>query len=62
MNDVYPCSDDSFEWIRSVREELLSRDKSDWKSFVSDLIPKQFEAYAKVLHQIDARYETSTIP
>jgi len=62
MNDVYPCSEDSFEWIRSVREELLSRDKSDWKSFVSDLIPKQFEAYAKVLHQIDARYENIDNP
>jgi hypothetical protein len=62
VNDVYRCSDDSFEWIRSVREELLSRDKSDWKSFVSDLIPKQFEAYAKVLHQIDARYENIDNP
>jgi hypothetical protein len=59
---MYTCSDDSFEWIRSVREGLLSRDKSDWKCFISDLIPKQFEAYAKVLHQIDAHYENIDNP
>jgi hypothetical protein len=59
---MHPCPDDAFEWIRAGREEFLPRDKPDWKSFVSNRIPKEFEAYAKILHRIDARYENIDNP
>jgi hypothetical protein len=56
------CPDGAFEWVRTGREELLPRDKPDWKSFVFNLIPKGFDAYAKILHQIDANYENLDNP
>lgn len=56
------CPDDAFKWIRTGREELLPRDQPDWKSFVSNLIPKEFEAYVKILHQIDASYKNIDNP
>ena len=59
---MHPCTADAFEWIRAGREKVLARDKPDWKSSVSNLIPRQFEAYAKILHQIDARYENIDNP
>jgi hypothetical protein len=59
---MHPCSEDSFEWIRTGREQLPPRDQGDWKCLVANLIPKQFEAYAKVLHQIDANYENIDNP
>jgi hypothetical protein len=59
---MHQCPDDEFEWIRTGRAEFLPRDKPDWKSFVSNLIPLQFEAYAKILHRIDARYENIDHP
>jgi len=59
---MHPCPDDAFEWIRAGREEVLARDKPDWKNFVSNLIPRQFEAYAKILHQIDASYKNIDNP
>lgn len=62
MNVMHPCPDDAFEWIRTGREKFLPRDKPDWKSFVSNLVPKQFEAYAKMLHQINASYKNIDNP
>jgi hypothetical protein len=59
---MHPCPDDVFEWIRARREEFLPRDKPDWKSLVSNLIPQEFEAYAKILHQIDASYKNIDDP
>ena len=59
---MHPCAGDSFEWIQNGREEVLRRDRPDWKCSVSNLIPKQFEACAKVLHQIDANYENIDNP
>ncbi|PYT82376.1 MAG: hypothetical protein DMG40_06375 [Acidobacteria bacterium] len=59
---MHPCTDDAFEWIRNRRAEFLPRDKPDWKSFVSNPIPKQFEAYAKILHQTDASYKNIDNP
>jgi hypothetical protein len=59
---MQPCSDDEFQWIRTGREEFLPRDKPDWKSFVSNVLPKEFEAYAKILHEIDADYENIDNP
>jgi hypothetical protein len=54
---MHPCAADAFEWIQAGREEVLARDKPDWKNSVFNLIPRQFEAYAKILHQIDASYK-----
>jgi hypothetical protein len=53
------CSDNTpFEWIRSGREALLVRDDPNWKgNFVFHLIPTRFDAYAKILHSIEANYE-----
>jgi hypothetical protein len=62
MNAMQPCPDDAFEWIRTGREELLPRDDPNWKSFVSNLIPKKFDAYAKILHGIQARYDNIDNP
>jgi hypothetical protein len=62
MNVMHPCPDDAFKWIRAGREEFLPRDKPDWKSFISNLIPREFEAYAKILHQIDASYKNIDNP
>jgi hypothetical protein len=62
MNVMHPCPNDAFEWIRSGRDEILLRDKPEWKNCVSDLIPGQFEAYAKIPHQIDASYKNIDNP
>jgi hypothetical protein len=62
MNVMHPCPDDVFKWIRAGREEFLPRDKPDWKGFISNLIPKEFEAYAKILHQINASYKNVDNP
>jgi hypothetical protein len=48
----------AFEWIRSAVQELLASNNPDWKgNFVSHLLPRRFEAYAKVLHSIEANYK-----
>jgi hypothetical protein len=64
MNAMHPCSDQvAFEWIRSGREELLASDNPSWKgNFVSHLLPKTFEVYAKVLQSIEANYENIDNP
>src|SRR5215468_1810029 len=54
---MYPCSADAFEWIRAGREEVLAR-----AAYVSNLIPRQFDSYAKILHQIDASYQNIDNP
>jgi hypothetical protein len=52
----YP--DDASEWIWSGREKFTARDHPAWSGVgVSGLIPTQFEAYAKILHSIEASYK-----
>jgi hypothetical protein len=62
MNAMQACPDDAFEWIRTGRDEFLPRDDSNWRSFVGNLIPKTFDAYAKILHGIQARYDNLDNP
>jgi hypothetical protein len=64
MNDMHPCTDQvAFEWIRSGRTELIASNNPNWKgNFVSHLLPKNFEAYAKLLHSIEANYENIDNP
>ncbi len=46
----------AFEWIRSARARLYS--SSGWPAIlVSDLIPPGFEAFARILHRLDASYK-----
>jgi hypothetical protein len=57
--------DGVFEWIRNGRDKpnAISRASPGWRgNFVSLLIPNAFEAYAKILHRIDVRYEDPTSP
>src|SRR5579859_6814402 len=57
--------DSVFEWIRSERAKpkAITGARASWPgNFVSLLIPNTFEAYAKILHRIDARYEDPTSP
>ena len=57
MNVMHPCPDDEFEWIRSRPEKPRARNTSNWNgNFVSQLMPIRFEAYAKILHGIEASY------
>lgn len=58
------CTDQApFEWIRRGRDELLASHNPSWKgNFVSHLLPKSFEAYAKLLHSIEANYENIDNP
>jgi hypothetical protein len=58
-----PCPDDGFEWIRSGRTKFTARTGPDWKGvYVSGVIPEKFEAYAKILHGIEATYENIDHP
>jgi len=61
---MLPSSDHvAFEWIRSARQELLASDNPNWKgNFVFHLLPTSFEAYAKVLHSIEANYKNIDEP
>jgi hypothetical protein len=61
---MQPYSDNvAFEWIRSALQELLASDNPEWKgNFVSHLLPTSFEAYAKVLHSIEANYKNIEEP
>jgi hypothetical protein len=58
------CPDETaFDWIRDGRRPFKSRKDPDWTgNFVSNVLPESFEAYVKVLHRIDARYETIDNP
>lgn len=58
-----PCSDTDFEWIQTGLSELVSSEVANWKgNFVSHLLPPKFEAYAKILHRITAKYENIDHP
>ena len=55
---MHACPDKEFEWIQRGLSELISSEDPDWKgNFVSHLLPPKFEAYAKILHLITAKYE-----
>jgi hypothetical protein len=56
---MQPQPDESaFDWIRRGRKNLENSDNAGWAgNFVSHLMPPVFEAYAKVLHGIEACYE-----
>lgn len=64
--DVKTFPQDSvFGWIRNGRDKpnAIGRASPGWRgNLVSLLIPDTFEAYAKILHRIDARYEDPTSP
>jgi hypothetical protein len=52
-----------FDWIRSGREQLGNRRTPDWAgNLVSHLVPPLFEAYAKILHRVEAHYENIDSP
>lgn len=61
---MHPYSDDAaFQWIRNGREKGLPRKDPNWKgNFVSHLIPQRFDAYAKILHRIEANYKNIDNP
>jgi hypothetical protein len=62
MNVMHSCPDDEFEWIQS-RSEKPDRTTPNWNgNFVSQLMPIKFEAYAKILHSIEASYENIDDP
>jgi hypothetical protein len=47
-----------FDWILHGRDSMPKRGTANWRgNFVSQLVPPVFEAYAKILHRIDAKYE-----
>jgi hypothetical protein len=58
----------AFEWIRLGRRERAAPRNSylvsaEWPGlFVSHLIPSEFEAYARILHRVDAYYENIDNP
>jgi hypothetical protein len=55
---MHPCAEGEFEWIRTGREELRARNAANWKgNFVSNLLPSKFDAYAKILHSVEASYK-----
>ena len=49
----------AFEWIENGRLPMVPRDSNpDWKgNTVRRVLPDEFEAYAKVLHRIEANYK-----
>jgi hypothetical protein len=52
-----PCADIAFEWIRNGRKKFVPRTGSNWEgTAVACLIPNKFEAYAKILHTVEANY------
>jgi hypothetical protein len=59
MKAMHPCSDDAaFQWIRNGQEKGPARDDPNWRgNFVSRLIPQRFNAYAKILHRVEANYK-----
>jgi hypothetical protein len=58
------CSDQTaFQWILREQDERLASNNPNWKgNFVSHLLPKSFEAYAKILHTIEADYKNIDNP
>ena len=60
---MHPSPNEAFEWIRRGRQKFPPRVDSNWKGiFVSGLIPETFEAYAKILHTIEATYKNIDAP
>ena len=60
---MYSYPDDAFDWIQSGREKFSPRTETDWTGVpVSGLITAQFEAYAKILHRIEATYKNIDNP
>jgi|SRR5689334_12130603 hypothetical protein len=61
---MQPQYDESaFDWIRRGRKKLENSENDGWAgNFVSHLMPPVFEAYAKVLHGIEASYENIDDP
>ena len=60
---MHPCPDDEFEWIRTRREKPRVPNTPNWKgNFVFQLMPIRFEAYAKILHSIEASYKNLDDP
>jgi hypothetical protein len=48
----------AFDWILRERDTKQKKSAANWRgNFVSQLVPPVFEAYAKILHRIDAKYK-----
>jgi hypothetical protein len=62
MDAMRPCADSEFEWIRTGRREFPPRNDPHWKCLVHNLVPNQFEAYAKILHSVQASYKNIDDP
>jgi hypothetical protein len=57
------CDQTVFDWIRRRREKLANSKTPDWDgNFVSHLLPPVFEAYAKILHRVEANYKNIESP
>jgi hypothetical protein len=58
---MQPCPDETaFQWIASGCVPLLGIEDEEvvWQgNTVANLLPQTFDAYAKILHRIDARYD-----
>jgi hypothetical protein len=55
---MHPRPDSDFDWISSTRLEPAPKKDQNWPGCsLSVLLPPNFEAYAKILHQITANYE-----
>ncbi len=61
---MQPESDQTiFDWILRGRERTSGPRTPNWAgNFVSHLIPPVFEAYAKILHRVEAYYENIDNP
>lgn len=57
------CAESEFAWIRGGVDELVPAESPNWKgNVVTHLMPAKFEAYAKILHRITAKYENIDNP
>jgi len=61
---MQPESDQAvFDWILRGRERTAGPRTPNWAgNFVSHLIPSVFDAYAKILHRVEAHYENIDTP
>ena len=55
---MHPCPDSDCDWISSTGSAPAPKKDQNWPGCsLSVLLPPNFEAYAKILHQITANYE-----
>jgi hypothetical protein len=55
---IQTCSNEAFfQWLKSSRLPLEHPYQESRGNTVANLLPQAFEAYAKILHRIDVRYD-----